>query len=336
VTSSLTCAATGPARVLAAPYESVGSLWGPLGSLWSLPVDQFCETLRLRYGHLGITDLREIGHGIEARVYRGESPALGPVAIRVPHARWLNSGNETMVDTRLQLRQDFELSRHLRGHGLPVPEVFVLHIDDTGTDFTIAEYIESDGGPLPDESFGRLIRAIHEVLAPALDLVGMESGDDTDRLLADRIRDRLENLAAVTELGAVSPRGLPDVGAILAADRGDGAPRRLLHMDLRPENILVRGGRPAAILDWSNALVGDPALDLARTAEYGSLTRAALAAYGDPGGFTMTPSTPRQVVYRLDTAVMLSHVFLDEVPDRDMARHYIERTKSLCRRLAAR
>jgi hypothetical protein len=31
---------------------------------------------------------------------------------------------------------------------------------------------------------------------------------------------------------------------------------------------------------------------------------------------------------------MLSHVFLDGAPDQAKARHYIERTKSLCRGLA--
>jgi hypothetical protein len=58
---------------------------------------------------------------------------------------------------------------------------------------------------------------------------------------------------------------------------------------------------------------------------------------GGPGSFTpltpLTPLTPRQAVYRLDTTVMLSHVFLDGAPDPAKARHYIERTKSLCRRL---
>jgi aminoglycoside phosphotransferase (APT) family kinase protein len=302
-------------------------------SLWSEAVEQLSLTLRDRYGHLAITGLREIGHGLDARVYRGESASLGPVAVRVPHARWLNSGNETQLDTRLQLRQDFDLSRHLRAHGLPVPEVFVLHTDSTGTDFTIAQYVESDDSELPDGEFGRLIRAIHEIPAPPLDLVCMESRDDADQVLAERIGDRLKNLAAVTGLDV----RCPDIRAVLAADQGDGLPRRLLHMDLRPENILVRAGRPVAILDWSNALIGDPALDLARAAEYGSLTPAALAAYGDPGGFTMSPLTalsPRQAVYRLDTAVMLSHVFLDSAPDQAKARHYIERTKTLCRRLA--
>jgi aminoglycoside phosphotransferase (APT) family kinase protein len=161
----------------------------------------------------------------------------------------------------------------------------------------------------------------------------MESRDDADEVLAERIVDRLKNLAAVTELGVE----FPDIRGVLAADRGDGLPRRLLHMDLRPDNILVRAGRPVAVLDWSNALIGDPALDLARAAEYGSLTPAALAAYGDPSRFTMSPPTalsPRQAVYRLDTAVMLSHVFLDGAPDQAKARHYIERTKSLCGSLA--
>ena len=314
-------------------------------------MDQLSATLRDRYGHLGITGLREIGHGMETRVYRGESAALGPVAIRVPHTRWLNSGNEDQVDTRPLLRQDFDLSRHLRAHGLPVPEVFLLHASGTGPDFTIAQYVESDDSELADREFGRLIRAIHEIPVPELDLVCMESHDDADHLLAERIGDRLKNLAAVTDLGAGFPGigfpgiGFPDIAAVLAADRDAGLPRRLLHMDLRRENILVRSGRPVAILDWSNALIGDPALDLARTAEYGSLTPAALAGYGDPGPFTMAPLaslaslaslgllSPRQAVYRLDTTVMLSHVFLDDAPDEAKARHYVERTKNLCRLL---
>ena len=314
-------------------------------SLWSEAVERLSLTLRDSYGYLGITGLREIGRGLDARVYRGESASLGPVAIRVPHARLVNSGNETQLDTRLQLRQDFDLSRHLRAHGLPVPEVFAAHTSGPGADFTVARYVESDDSELRDDEFGRLIRAIHEIPAPPLDLVCMESRDDADQVLAKRIGDRLKNLAAVTELDVP----FPDIPAALAADRGDALPRRLLHMDLRKENILVRAGRPVAILDWSNALLGDPALDLARAAEYGSLTPAALAAYGDAGGFTMsqvTPLgavgavgplgslTPRQAVYRLDTAVMLSHVFLDGAPDQAKARHYIERTKSLCGTLA--
>ncbi|HWG26498.1 hypothetical protein [Actinospica sp.] len=184
-------------------------------------MERLSLTLRDSYGHLEITGLREIGHGLDARVYRGESASLGPVAVRVPHARWLNNGRETQLDTRLQLRQDFELSRHRRAHGLPVPEVFAAHTSGTGVDFTIAQYVESDDSELPDREFGRLIRAIHEIPAPPFDLVCMESRDGADQVLAERIGDRLKNLAAVTELGV----GFPDIGSLTpAALAGYGDP----------------------------------------------------------------------------------------------------------------
>jgi aminoglycoside phosphotransferase (APT) family kinase protein len=289
---------------------------------------QLVQALRGEYGHLRISGLHEIGRGMDARVYRADSPELGPVAIRMPHDRWVTSGNEPQLDTRRQLRQDYRLSRHLRDCGVPVPEVFILHADDAGTDFTIAQYIEADGSELPASELGRLIRAVHDIPVPGLDLVCMDPSGDLDEVLSARIGQRLENLTA----GAVPGLDLPDLRAALAA--GPAPARRcLLHMDLRPDNILARSSRPAAILDWGNALAGDPALDLARTAEYGALTPDALAAYGDPGTFTMTPQTPRQVIYRLDTAVMLSHVFLGGAPDPARARHYIDRTRNLCRAL---
>lgn len=37
----------------------------------------------------------------------------------------------------------------------------------------------------------------------------------------------------------------------------------LLHGDLGPEHVLVRGGRVAGVIDWSDARVGDAALDFA-------------------------------------------------------------------------
>jgi aminoglycoside phosphotransferase (APT) family kinase protein len=290
---------------------------------------QLIEVLRNEYGQLGITDLRDIAEGLEAKVYRAHSPELGSVAIKVPHARWVSSGNEPRLDTRTLLRQELLLSRHLRACDLPTPEVFLMHTDDADVDFIVSEFIESDGSELPDAGFGHLIRAIHDLPVPAIDLVASKPSADADEVLAERIEQRLTKLAAIAGV----PGGMPDISAVLSADRRDDAPRSLLHMDLRPANILVRSGRPVAVLDWSNALAGEAALDLARAAEYGSLTAAALAAYGNPAAFSMTPRTPREIVYRLDTAVMLSHVFLSGAPDEASARHYIKRTADLCRAL---
>ena len=291
---------------------------------------QLLDVLHAQYGHLGITGLQALGEGMDAKVYRARWSALGAVAVKVPHARWVSSGNEPRLDTRTLLRQELQLSQHLRAHGLPVPEVFLMHADDAGVDFIISEYIESDRSELPDAEFGHLIHAVHHVPVPAIDLVASKPSADADDVLSERIEQRLKKLASIIDLAC----GIPDISAALSADRRDTAPVCLLHMDLRPANILVRSSRPVAILDWSNALTGEPALDLARAAEYGSLTPAALAAYGPSAAFSLTPRTPREIIYRLDTAVMLSHVFSGGAPDEDKARHYIERTRTLCRALS--
>jgi aminoglycoside phosphotransferase (APT) family kinase protein len=290
---------------------------------------QLMETLHDEYGGLGITDLRHIGEGMDAKVYRAHSPELGPVAIKMPHDRWISSGNEPRLDTRVILRKEFQLSRHTRAHGLRTPEVFFMHADDAGVDFIVSQFVESDDSELLDFEFGRLIRAIHDLPAPSIELSASERSADVDEILTERIERRLKTLASIASLTIP----VPDIGSALSAWLADDVPGCLLHMDLRTENILVRSGHPVATLDWSNALVGEVALDLSRAAEYGSLTAAALAAYGNSEVFSMTPRTPREIIYRLDTAVMLAHVFLRGAPDEVKARHYIQRTESLCRSL---
>jgi aminoglycoside phosphotransferase (APT) family kinase protein len=292
---------------------------------------QLIETLHDSYGWLRITDIRHIGEGMDAKVYRAHSPRLGPVAIKIPHNRWVSSGNEPRLDTRVILRQEFQLSRHLRAHGLCTPEAFFMHTGDGSVDFIISQFVESDNSKLPDSEFGHLIRAIHDLPPPPAGLVAGEPSADADEILTERIERRLKTLASVVGLSI----RVPDIGTALSACQREDVPGCLLHMDLRAENILVRCGRPVAILDWSNALVGDAALDLARAAEYGSLTEAVLAAYGNSEAFSMTPRTPREIIYRLDTAIMLAHVFLKGAPDEVKARQYIQRTASLCQTLQA-
>ena len=229
---------------------------------------QLMETLHQEYGELGITNLRYIGEGMDAKVYRANSPELGPVAIKMPHDRWVSSGNEPRLDTRVILRKELQLSRHLQAHGLRTPEVFFMHTDDTGVDFIVSQFVESDSSELLDSEFGLLIRAIHDLPTPSIEIGASEPSADADEILTERIERRLKTLGSVVSLSIP----VPDIGLALAAWRADDVPGRLLHMDLRPENILVRSGHPVAILDWSNALVGEAALDLSRAAEYGSLT----------------------------------------------------------------
>jgi hypothetical protein len=83
-------------------------------------------------------------------------------------------------------------------------------------------------------------------------------------VLAQRIGQRLRNLAAITDLGP----GLPDIGAALAADPRPGSGRSLLHMDLRPENVLARRSRLTAILDMLSHVFLDGAPDPVKAGHY--------------------------------------------------------------------
>ena len=69
--------------------------------------------------------------------------------------------------------------------------------------------------------------------------------------------------SAIDMLGA----GIPAAAALAAWDRALAAPWTRpgvwVHGDIAPGNLLVRGGRLVAVIDFGNLAVGDPACDLA-------------------------------------------------------------------------
>lgn len=105
-------------------------------------------------------------------------------------------------------------------------------------------------------------------------------------------------------------------------------------MAFRPANLLSYQGELKAVVDWTNLLIGDPSLELARIAEYGLLDEGFLSGYGAPNPFGHLPPGV-ETLYRLDTAVMLAVVFLSEAPDAELAKRQIERVQALHRRITA-
>lgn len=66
--------------------------------------------------------------------------------------------------------------------------------------------------------------------------------------------------AAVTRRDLDVAQAAFDAGVAAAPHRG---PSTWIHGDLHPGNVLVRGGRLAAVVDWGDIAAGDPAADLA-------------------------------------------------------------------------
>jgi len=282
------------------------------------------QELQQTYADWQVGELSIIGAGLDALVCRADSIRFGPVALRVPWTRWISNDNDADLDARLLLEQEATLATHMRTHGVAAPQVFALHLGADSFDFLVSEFVENDRSLPEGQSIGTLLRAIHD--SPVIDHRLAVQGDvPIEDLVAERLIQRAAVVEHLTNVRLPMPN-LCDVRATLA---WPAARRCILHMDVRPENMLTCAGKVRAIIDWSNALLGDPVLELARIAEYGYLSDAFLAGYGLADCFAHLPAGV-ELLYRLDTAIMLAVVFLSEAPDPDRAVTQVQRVVDLC------
>jgi aminoglycoside phosphotransferase (APT) family kinase protein len=284
---------------------------------------QLRTQLARHYPDWRATDLTIAGAGLTFLVCRAETEPFGTVAVRVPWTRQIDNDNDGQLDARDLLVQEARVTEHIRAYGVAAPAIHALHLADEGPDFLVSDFVEQDNSPPDTHAFGRLVRAIHACPVPELPLV-----EQAGLLLHERIAERLgQRAGAFARLtGEALPLPPVDTLADLLACRA--AHRSLLHMDARPANLFTRRGAIVAIADWGNAMLGDPALELARIAESGHLDEGFLAGYGDDHSLTQLPPVV-ETLYRLDTAVMLANVFLGEAPDPEAARVMVARTWEL-------
>lgn len=283
-------------------------------------VSRLEQEIQRYYPDWCLQELQVVGEGLEALVCRAETASFGKVAIQVPWNRFEANENDTFVDYRALLQQEAVLARHLQPLGLPVPTIYALHVEGE-TDFLVSSYIENDGSPVPGRQLGEVLARIHKSPVPMIDPCGQ--GAPLPAILAERIGRRLRVVEQYTGLRLTLPDGWAK------QLEWQGARQSILHMDFRPANLLSNEGRLRAVVDWSNLLIGDPTLELARIAEYGHLDQAFLEGYGMPDPFGDLPSGLGDL-YRLDTAVMLAVVFLSDAPNPRSARTQIERVQALC------
>jgi hypothetical protein len=274
--------------------------------------------------------LRVLGGGLEFVVFGAAVPALGTIALRVPRARSLDNENDPHVDALGLLEQEAALLRYGAARGLLAPAVHTLHRGEH-CDFLATELVSTDDSTVGTREVGRLAGELHLLDPPAIPLIA-DPADSIPATLAERLARRarvVERLAGIT-------LALPAAEELSALLEWPAAERRLLHMDLRAENVLARKGRVTALVDWSNALLGDPELELARIAEYHGLDDEFVAGYEERRPHPARAPELVALAYRLDTAVMLAVVFLSEAPDERRAVAQVTRVIRLAQDLRAR
>jgi aminoglycoside phosphotransferase (APT) family kinase protein len=275
-------------------------------------------------GRINISDIEPFAFGVENCVFKGYSPEWGQVAIRTPWSRQIDRETDTITDSRLGLLKEHALTAHSRRYGLPVPAICRLHLGETA-DFLVQEFVEGDQS-VSIEEIGRIAKELHSI--EILPETGI-SEQDVHQSLADRIASRAKAAERVLKCSLPLPDS-EDIFGILSAFKQK---KRLLHMDLRPENLIFQEGKAAAVIDWTNALIGDPVLELMRIKDYGLLTDEFLRGYG--GAELEIARVPEavQFLYQLDTAAMLTVLFYTEIKDPVQGEEAGRRVKELQKKI---
>jgi hypothetical protein len=299
------------------------------------------------YPAWGVRAVSLAAQGLECFVYRASTDTVGDIAIKVPKAAVHTNDNDPWLPARDLLAQEAACAEHLRRCGLPAPAVLASELrhapaeDDPIPGFIVQQFVMHDDGVPDPQQLGQLAARIHRLPIP--DITPVTQGSRPfEAVLAERIARR----AAVVERISGQPLTLPrpdDLRRVLTRAR---RPRRLLHMDVRPANVLSLKGAVRAIVDWSNALLGDPYLEIGRIREYGLYSEAFRQAYDrahrDAAAAAAPtcehdigpPSAVVDCIYSLDAAVMLAVVFLSEAPDPARGRVQLSRVRDLANQLA--
>ena len=271
---------------------------------------------------LGITGIHKAGNGLEFFILRGEL-AGNPIAIKVPRDRVFSNVNDAHIESRTLLDQEFALMRHLEANGIfqiPTP---ISDLDAAGFGALVMSYVPSDDSKPDEYKLGQLLAHIHNIGPPALELSAQES-EEIPELIPHRLERRWKELRAfVHDLPE-----LPAFETLQAALEDIRGNKHLLHMDFREANLRTKEGSILAVVDWSNALIGHPALELARAAETGETGPKFLEGYASVKELPSIDKTT-ETIFRLDTATMLALVFLSEAPDPERAPILIARVKEL-------
>lgn len=290
---------------------------------------QLLNYLQVYHADWGVKRLDIAGSGLESVIYRAKTVSIGEIAIRVPKNRWLSgsswvSANNNDLDSRVFLRQEAMFSSYLRAYGIPTPIIYALHLGVDGLDFMVSSFIEHDGSKPHPQEFGQLIRSLHSSPPPNIPFA-LNGNVAVNDFLAKRLLQRLNFISSKANIALQHPP-LDEIHMMLEWPESRQC---ILHMDARPENVLTRDGNIVAFIDWSSALLADPALELMRIAEYGLLCSSFLQGYNDHDCLARIPRII-ELLYRLDTAAMLAVVFMAEAPDHQRATNQINRVLKLC------
>lgn len=205
------------------------------------------------------------------------------------------------------LEQAVAVVKRVRAVGVPTPDIVAFASLSAADDEPVWLLEEWSSGSwfippnmsLADElivitDLGRHLRDLHRINTKGFGSISSAQLDAPYPTFEAWLDHRQQTIEEGCSLGAIPESAL---SALVAADRllreTFAGPPVLCHADLGRGNILVDAGRVKAIIDWGDAVGGDPAYDIAllfssmsiywRPQKIGALLPAFLRAYGADG-----------------------------------------------------
>ncbi|MBO4258477.1 phosphotransferase family protein [Streptomyces griseorubiginosus] len=212
---------------------------------------------RLAPRHPGtpLGDLRTLPGGHSGLTYRIAAGPVSYVIKAVPPGRRPVGRNDVLRQARIL--------RALAGSSVPVPQIVAA--DETEPAWFAMEFVDGEAiEPVLDEHRldPRLCRTRMLALADVLrDLHGTKAPQATEPLDPAGELDRWSR--TMRAVPAELRSGAEDVLEALGSHLPDTVPPALTHGDFRLGNVLCRGERPTAVVDWEIWGLGDPRIDLA-------------------------------------------------------------------------
>jgi aminoglycoside phosphotransferase (APT) family kinase protein len=170
---------------------------------------------------------------------------------------------------QLRLKAAEQLAAPLREHGVPVPRVLLSRLEDTPP-WAVFEALPGEPGYVAADhdlsrsnflaiarDMGRLLRGFSELDPDAFDLPRLWTDVAALGKAAERWLAQIEPHLSHRDARAV--REIIEAMPGLLADR----PAVVCHGDFGPQNVLVVGERISGLLDFEDARIGDPLLDVA-------------------------------------------------------------------------
>ncbi|MFD5424225.1 phosphotransferase family protein [Streptomyces sp. NPDC127084] len=280
---------------------------------------------------LNLGEAQLAGEGMEFAVFRAHSAEHGDVALRVPREPVVRYTGRDPFSARQALEQERTVAAHLHRHSLPVAEPLALA--ETPTAPVLASRFLPGAGAAPaPERIGELLARLHNVPVPRGLRPLDHDGWPFDVAIARRVSGRWRWLAQqVPDLPPLPGlEGLVPLLAPLAAEA------RLLHLDVRMCNLASVEGEVGGLFDWGCAMVGHPALELARIQANAALPENDLDLQALWAGYRRHGTVPAldaavEAVLRLDGVLMLCVVFGAAIPDPDRLATLVEQARDLAK-----